>query len=365
MTERWRRGLAELDRNDPANDLWDRAVTRSREGFTHELHLRRPHRTLAVAVAALVTIAGLATVVNTFGPPKAGPTNPTPTPSVEEQTYHDPHGVWEISYPAAFHRGTLGNSDTPRVTVDGIWVANFEPEYLEPDDTHPINAPPHGVYVSIGQIFGGPFYVPSEPDSSFPLSVRDLQERVTLGFATYRGAVVANGERYFIHIAFGAEVSGDDRDEAERIVASMRVTPLQEGTATGRQTAFYVLGKPEEYAVGSVTRYDAGNLPRSPYGNPFSFYLVHVDAGFYALAFQPHLEHGYKDCEVTFEPASREFSCPNGALWALDGSVIERPPSSQVDDPLDVLLVRISLDDHVLVSPNLFGRDIARDLELT
>jgi len=42
-------------------------------------------------------------------------------------------------------------------------------------------------------------------------------------------------------------------------------------------------------------------------------------------------------------------------VWALDGSVVTNPdPSRFQDDTLAVLLVRISLDGHVLVSPNSY-----------
>jgi hypothetical protein len=117
--------------------------------------------------------------------------------------------------------------------------------------------------------------------------------------------------------------------------------------------------------VGTVTRFDESKLPASDYEKPFPFYLVHVPEGFYALAWPDDLQGGYKHCDVTYDPAVREFSCPRGARWALDGSVLEKPEPRSPADPLSVLLVRTSLDDDVLVSPNVFMSDTKLDLRVT
>ena len=73
----------------------------------------------------------------------------------------------------------------------------------------------------------------------------------------------------------------------------------------------------------------------------------------------------FEHCDVTYDPVVREFSCPSGARWTLDGSVIHKPRPTFPDDPLSVLLVRISLDDHVLVSPNVFMSDTKLNLGVT
>lgn len=108
---------------------------------------------------------------------------------------------------------------------------------------------------------------------------------------------------------------------------------------------------------------DASNLPPG-YGKPFPFHLVHVPEGFYALA---NVKPGgnAQGCDVTHDPATNEFSCPNGARWALDGSVIGKPAPGLPTHPLQVALVRISLDGLVLVSPNVFVADTRLDLEVT
>jgi hypothetical protein len=89
-----------------------------------------------------------------------------------------------------------------------------------------------------------------------------------------------------------------------------------------------------------------------------------VPAGFYALA-DVKPEGNSQGCDVTHDPADNEFSCPNGARWALDGSVIGKPAPGLPAHPLQVALVRISLDGHVLVSPNVFIADTRLDLEVT
>src|SRR5205085_3764426 len=75
---------------------------------------------------------------------------------------------------------------------------------------------------------------------------------------------------------------------------------------------------------------------------------------------------GYTSCDVRYDRAHRGFFCPdNGARWTLLGSVLRKPGPSSPNDRLSIALVRISLDGHVLVSPDLLGSDPERDFELT
>jgi hypothetical protein len=149
------------------------------------------------------------------------------------------------------------------------------------------------------------------------------------------------------------------------MIPSLRFLPLRTGTASEGALTYYVLDMLERYPVGSVTRFDHSNLPRSNGGTPFPFYLVHSGEGFYALAWPGDLVHGYKDCDVTYDVSVRQFSCSNGARWALDGAVLAKPGVRYRDDPLAVLSVRISLNGQVLVSPSVFLSGIADDLRLT
>jgi hypothetical protein len=95
-------------------------------------------------------------------------------------------------------------------------------------------------------------------------------------------------------------------------------------------------------------------------------FLIHVPEGFYALAWPDnHGAEGYKHCHVAYDAPTSRFGCSNGARWALDGSVLAEPAPGYQPDPLEALVVRISLDNHLLVSPNIFMPDARVDLLLT
>jgi hypothetical protein len=286
----------------------------------------------------------------------------------ESVTYRDPAGAWEISYPDRFTQGTIPRPSESRVTLDGIWIANFDSPRFDERTGGPLPSelPDDGLVVEVYQLFGGPAFSPQGSDSEFPISFEDLKvERGTFRGVWRTDTVLANGEPYTIEVRLGPDATAEDQRAATEIVSSFRGIPLREGTAIGRHLTFYVLAPPDAYPVGSVTRFEESTLPTTDYRNPLPFYLVHVPEGFYALAWPDDLQGGYKHCDVTYDPAAREFSCPSGARWALDGSVIEKPGPTFPDDPLEVLLVRISLDDHMLVSPNVFMRDTKLDLSVT
>lgn len=359
--------MRELDSIEPSPDVWDRALAGSREGPPADLQVGAHRRIVAGTVAALVAAAGVTVAFLTFREVGTAPG----TGSVV--TYRDPTGTWEIVYPDNFQQWSFPQlSQHPRFTIDGIWIANFDPPPPPEDARGPLDfqVPDDGVIVRVYQMFGGPFLVPRDPDATFPILFDDLKGFPgDLGSGVRRGdTVLANGEPYTITVEMGPDPGEDDRKAAADIVSSFRILPLEEGTAIGRHLTFYVLGPPERYPVGSVTRFDESSLPRSEPEDPFSlfpFYLVRVPRGFYALAWPDDVAGGYKDCAVTYEPTAQVFSCPNGAMWALDGSVIRKPQPDRPDDPLSVLLVRISLDGHVLVSPNIFMSDATTDLRVT
>jgi hypothetical protein len=362
MTERWRRSLRVLDTQEPSPDLWRRAVTRSSEAPLPEIPAPRQGRVVAGAVAALVAIAGVTIAFLAFRglgtEPAAG----------ELVTYRDPSGAWELDYPDRFRLGRLPLPNHPRVITEGIWIANWDAPTFNPETGGPILSefPDDGVVVFASQTFGGPVRFPTKPDSSFPITLEDLQVEATSTSGLWRmGAVQANGDSYLIQVRVRPDASERDQKAAADIVSSFRILPLEEGTVIGRHPTFYVLGPPGEYPVGTVTRFNASTLPRSETAEPFPFFLVRVPEGFYALAWPGDLVGGYPECDVTYDSAAGEFSCPNGARWALDGSVIAMPDPDLRDVSLRVLLVRISLDGHVLVSPDASTSDTELDLKVT
>jgi hypothetical protein len=292
--------------------------------------------------------------------------DPGSTSPASEVTYRNPSGTWEISHPERFDRGTFPElPGAPRFTYEGIWITNFgSPDF----DQGPIPSqiPNDGVLIEVFQTFGGAFFIPSDPDSHFPISYDDLKVQRGL----YEGewltkSVITNGDSYTIEARIGIDASDKDRQAAADIVSSLRFLPLQTGSTTGRQLTYYVLDQADAFPVGSVRRFDEANLPEAGYRNPAPFYLVHVPEGFFALSWEHDLQGGYKDCDVRYEPASREFSCANGARWDLSGSVIAKPKPKLPDDRLGVKMVRISLDDHVLVSPNVTMSTTSLDLKIT
>jgi hypothetical protein len=283
------------------------------------------------------------------------------------QTYRRAEGVWEISYPSNFQIGPLPGGDA-RVSEDGIWISNFgQPPVDQSAVTPSVTHVPRGVLVEVSQIFGPIPYFPDHPDSTFPLSVADLRAApVSSEGAWKQWNVIANGEPYSITARLGPDASAQDQQAARDIVSSFQVLPLRDGTWTGQHMRFAVLGPPDSYPVASATRYDASNLNLPHNQTYIPFYLVHVPQGFYAVSWPRGDNPGsYMHCDVTFDPAAREFTCPNGARWALDGSVVAKPTPSDYPQPLSIDLVRISQDGHVLVSPFAEMPDTSLDLRMT
>jgi hypothetical protein len=363
MREGGRKGLGVLDEVQPSPGIWEQAVERSAQlaGRPRDYGgSRKRHQVLAALIAVIVAGAGLLGAFFAFR------SKPVSTPgSGETLTYEDPQGTWAIDYPSRFFRGPIQQDLGVMVSIEGIWFANFPSPILDGVPcclVRSANFPDDGVMVTVLQTFGGPGGVAEEPDSGLPLSLNAL----TYGVGAWRyGSILVNGEPYLISVRLGPTASETDRRALAEVVSSLRFLPLEEGSTIGRHGSFFVLRRPETYLVGSVTRFDRAQFPASDYHDVPPFYLVHVPGGFYALAWRADLEGGYKDCEVTFDPEANEFTCPNGARWALDGSVKAKPTASSPHDPLDVLLVRISLDGHVLVSPSVSMHDTQVDLQLT
>jgi hypothetical protein len=190
------------------------------------------------------------------------------------------------------------------------------------------------------------------------------------GVETHERSFVGNSFQYELSVWVGEAASPADRDAVESVVSSLAFRPLDQGTVIRREFAFYVLGTPDAYPVGSVTRFDQSNLPAAGVADrSFAFYLVRTEKGFYALSWPNDHTYDYTNCDVTFDEATHRFTCPNGAVWAPDGSVVTNPdPSKYPDDALAVLLARLSLDGHVLVSPNTYmntNDGLRTDYELT
>jgi hypothetical protein len=288
-------------------------------------------------------------------------------PSTSLSTYRHHTGMWQITYPARFDRGELPEPQQPRIVYDGIWLSNgATPRFSDMGGPDFAEFPEGDVAVVVYQVSGGPAWIPQSRDSRFPISFEDLKVRGGIYEGAWRWrSIQGNGERYTIEIRMGPDSSSADRKAASEIISSFRMVPLRQGTATGGHMPFYVLGNADFYPVGSVTSFHRSALPRSDYGEPEPFYLVRVPRGFYALAWPDDLQDGYKHCDVSYDSDSKQFSCPSGARWSLDGSVIDKPAPGLPGDPLSVLLVRVSVDDHVLVTPTVTMSSPRWNLEVT
>ena len=289
------------------------------------------------------------------------------------ETYEDPVG-WSISYPSGWTLDRFDENNT-RVGFTGIAISNFGADGGVEDPSFLRDFPEDGVVMEVFSREGGPPPTGSLPDDHFPLSFPDLERDQSSvspvpGVATHQEGFVGNSFPYSIAVWIGQAASTADRDALQSIVSSIAFRPLGEGTVIRREFAFYVLGTPDAYPAGSVTRFDQSNLPAANIADrSFAFYLVRTEKGFYALSWPNDSTNDYTSCDVTFDEATRQFTCPNGAAWAIDGSVVTNPdPSRFHDDALAVLLVRLSLDGHVLVSPNMYmdtNGGLRTDYELT
>jgi hypothetical protein len=368
MSEGWRTKLAELDRLYGSADLWERAVRGPRRSPPPER--RQGRRALAaVALAVVLTAVGVLTW-RALAPGRAPSTGAT-------TTYTDHQGGWTITYPEGWSFRPFDQGI--RVAAEGIRISNFAvPPGAQgtrssgpiPDLSFLRGFPSGGVLFQLWRLHGGPMRIADQPDSVFPVSIRDLKRtKPYVGGNEPRplyGSFTANGEGYNVSVWIGPAASRADRTAAAEAIGSWRFLPLTEGTTIGQETTFFVLGRPKSYPVGSVTRFDADELPSSSYGNPFPFYLVHVRDGFFALSWEEQQTGGYTNCDVRYDSSTREFVCKeNGARWSLMGTVLQKPGPGFPDDPLAVLLVRISVDGHVLVSPDVSMSDPERDFELT
>jgi hypothetical protein len=350
-------------------------------------HRRRRQRSRRIGTAALalvVAAAGIGVAVVALGghergpdrlasppPPSESPSQTTGAPPVE--TYDDPVG-WSISYPDGWTLDHFNENDI-RIGFTGIAISNFGAAGGVQDTSFLRDFPEDGVVIEVFYREGGPPSIGTLPDDRFPLSFTDLErnERTASpvpGVETYQKDFVGNSFQSTIVVWAGRSISSADRDAMRSVVSSLAFRPLTEGTVIRREFAFYVLRTPDDYPVGSVTRFDESNLPAADIAERgFAFYLVRTEKGFYAVSWPNDFTNDYTNCDVTFDEAMRRFTCPNGAVWALDGSVITNPdPSRYRDDALAVLLVRISLDGHVLVSPNTYmntNDGLRTDYELT
>lgn len=160
-------------------------------------------------------------------------------------------------------------------------------------------------------------------------------------------SLTADGRNYLAAVWIGPDASTASRDTVARLVSSVSFPRLHIGSTIGY--GFTVLEPARRYPVGSFTRVRAQGQP---------YYLVHAPGGFYAIGGRwQSLEGGYKSrCALQLDRRTHDFYCTNmAARWDRAGVVIQRPPGAKQDDPLDVPVVKVAWDGHVLIAPGDVG----------
>lgn len=268
--------------------------------------------------------------------------------------YSDPEIGWTISVPVGFHAASVERCEFG--CVAGSVFANFP---FDGDALARLQRPPdNAIALWIGRSGSGV----SRPrwDVRLPLKLTDLRPSIR-----HNPRVVelgrpfsANGWALDARALIGRDASEPDRAALERMLASLRFPPLEEGTVAGDGS--YVLGRTQRYPVGSVTRHGKRDLPFSRRITRLTFYLVHAPGGFYAIGHTANLVGGFPACPLQFDRARSEFFCSYGARWDRVGRVLANPdPDRLRDDHLMVFRTQISQDGHVLVSTNSYRRATA------
>ncbi|MDP9342699.1 MAG: hypothetical protein M3Q23_11545 [Actinomycetota bacterium] len=327
---------------------------------------RRRHRIEAGAVAVLIAIAGFAGAVVAFR-------GTSPRVSIGSTVFREGTAAWRIRYPARWHFVSFG--DQARTTEIGARLANFPVPGVDAGANGAdsflgllSSFPSDGVMLQIWQSFRGFGIVAVEqrPDNSFPVSLANLHpiRRYVGGNepVPHFGTILANGDDYGVAAWIGPHASAADRSALQSALQSWTFLPLREASVIGSQVDFYVLGRPDQYPVGSVLRFGSAELPPNPHGVVRPFYLVHAPQGFYAVAAD------HQGCStVIYDANAQQFACPGGPRWSLDGTLVSNPDPARFGylGHLDILMVRISLDGHVLASNEAFVPNVNADLQLT
>src|SRR5207245_6671930 len=145
-------------------------------------------------------------------------------------------------------------------------------------------------------------------DSSIPIDFTDFQVNPGSG-SIQSTSVIANGQPYFISVHIGPGVSPQVRGTVGDILGSLRFLPLEKGAFLAGPPDFRVLGYASEYPEGSVTDFSHTSLSAQPNDGPgaVAFDLVHTRQGIYALGWVYGVVLGYRNCDVTFDVANRQF----------------------------------------------------------
>jgi hypothetical protein len=263
-------------------------------------------------------------------------------------TFKHPEIGFTLDYPRRFHLQQVSYGGA--VSTEGVEVANYS-----------VGPATNGRPLSSGAVdfsfttedfafrsSSGP--LPGSPHElklgKLPLVLTDADLRS----GAYRTAVSGDGLTFTLSITTGSSPSHQDLDALRAMAASIHLPRLRIGHFT--PAGLYVLGPASKYRPGSVTEVPAGYpLPYYKKLRSGRFYLERTAGGFWTLTWpSTGYIHGYRACGPHFDVAKRRFTCPNGAVWDLQGRVVKNPdPPSHPDDPLERTHAA-EADGYVLVS---------------
>jgi hypothetical protein len=265
-----------------------------------------------------------------------------------------PRFGWSIDIPVGFGgfpiRAESINGET------GVLVSNFEVE--EPWSLAEFrDFPPDGAALRIWSVEGVGHPPMPDDDSRLPLDLSILEQISRyVGMSEPRplfGTVYGAGQAYFVAAWFGPDVSEDDRAAIESAFRSVEFRPTHPHTIIDRQ--LIVLGPADDYAVGSVTRFDRNDLPLdgvfADYEGEFTFYLVRGPSGSYAIT-TDILGNGIR-CDLQQLRRPFTYACPaEGWRWDRFGNVLEAgAPWPDGTSDLLILPTLRSWDGNLMLDP--------------
>ncbi len=357
MPERWERELSRLGESRPQGDLLQRARLGPMHPDPPPAH--RGRRLLAGVVAFAVLAAAGVVLWRALEPVDR---EPGPAGSPKAGRFVDPAFSWSVDVPDGMQiRHLEGNG---MFELDGVIISNFDATPTDesagsPDFSAFRRFPAGGVAIAIWFGERRPYPAPN----SFPLPLRPVFRLIRPYVGGSEPAPMyltfgENGFDYSVAEWSGPDAGSGDRAALEQVLDSLEFPPVEEGTIW--QSRYYVLGPAEQYPVGSVTRIDAADLPTEPnFAGTGTFYLVHAPHGFYVVKADDQ-ERGVPACDIRFDAAAFEFSCPEaGFRWDREGRPITGPRGRERSS-IGPFATVLATDGHVLFCP-WFGAGVGVD----
>jgi hypothetical protein len=377
--------MTDMDVTDLAQRLreaMNASVASARPSF-NAVDIRHRHRrhqrlvtiaSVATAVAVLLTaIVVRASLHGLSAPP---PVSPRLT-----GRYVDPSFGWRIRFPRTW---VFAHIRRQELIADGFRLTNFAPDLKL--DTRNMTCLPRCAGPRLpGPPMPGRFIAPqmgwlkafpadgvavqvwystlaqsmSLHDSAFPVSAASFRRMQIfgkpLGPEPFFRTIYGDGLEFDAAVWTGPRASGTDVRAAWAAVRSLRFSALTTGTTW--RGLYYVLGPATRYPVGSVTAIPVASLPKG-FDQPFGVYLIHASRGFYAIDVNYYGMSRSIQCSVTFDPRSRQFSCPGkGWRWNIMGLRVGVPPQVTINlgEQLFLGAVTVAHDGHVLFTPDYSG----------